>query len=256
MKYTRQRETAEIEAEIARVRREMDETLSAIESRLTTEHLIDQAIAYTRQSGAREFASNLGTSVKQNPLSVTLVGIGLAWLMLSGRHAAPPSDEAHGMAGGTERARASIKEGAVAAAQTVSQTVRGAAQKWTEAGASIRYRSRQAVDATRVRAERARRGFGSILNEQPLVLGAIGVAIGAAIAAAAPQTRAEDEWIGEAGDWLTDELKRSWEERRESLRETADPSRAPAEDRPEHVAAPSPPSPQQPVAAGSGAREP
>ena len=255
MKYKRQRETAEIEAEIARVRREMDETLGAIESRLTTEHLIDQAIAYTRQSGAREFASNLGTSVKQNPLSVTLVGIGLAWLMLSGRRATAGGDEAHGMAGSTERARESIKEGAVAAGQTVSQTVRGAAQKWTEAGASIRYRSRQAVDATRVRAERARRGFGSILNEQPLVLGAIGVAIGAAIAAAAPQTRAEDEWMGEARDWLTDELKRSWEERRESLRETADPSRAPAQERSEHAAAASQPSPQQPVPASSDARE-
>ena len=76
MKYDRQRSPAEIEAEIARVRRSMDTTLTEIEGRLTTSQLVDQGIDYLRHSSAREFVSNLGTSVKHNPLSVTLVGIG------------------------------------------------------------------------------------------------------------------------------------------------------------------------------------
>lgn len=183
MRYPRQRQTAEIEAEIARARREMDTTLGAIESKLTTDHLIDQGITYLKQSGGREFVSNLGASVRQNPLSVTLVGVGLAWLMLSGRRAAATETGAPSPAGAAE----------------------GAA-KGSETDPRVRDRARIAVEATRHQVVRARRGFDSMVNEQPLVLGAVGVALGAAIAAAVPRTRTEDEWLGEASDRFAQHL--------------------------------------------------
>jgi hypothetical protein len=226
MRYERQRSAAEIESEIARVRREMDATLSAIENRLTTDHLVDRGIAYLRQSGAREFASNLGNSVKQNPLSVTLVGVGLAWLMLSGRQDMPESNAegasaAEGLKDQAGEAMGRIADTATSARQTLSRTARNASARSAEFGASVRDRTRLAMGTTRRQAERARRGFDYLLQEQPLALGAIGLAVGAVIAAAAPRTRTEDEWMGEASARFTADLKQTGKEQVEKAGEAA-----------------------------------
>jgi hypothetical protein len=45
------------------------------------------------------------------------------------------------------------------------------------------------------------------MREQPLALGAIGVAIGAVMAAMAPRTQKEDELMGETRDRLVDQVK-------------------------------------------------
>ena len=50
------------------------------------------------------------------------------------------------------------------------------------------------------------------MREQPLALGAIGLAVGAVLASAAPRTRVEDEWMGDASDRLTDRAKEAGRE--------------------------------------------
>jgi len=60
-------------ASIERTRSEMDSTLSAIEERLTPGQMMDQGLEYLRNSGGREYLSNLGSSLKDNPLPATLV---------------------------------------------------------------------------------------------------------------------------------------------------------------------------------------
>ena len=55
--------------------------------------------------------------------------------------------------------------------------------------------------------QRARGGLDSLVNEQPLALGAIGLAIGAILGAAAPRTRLEEETMGEASRNLTEKAK-------------------------------------------------
>ena len=52
---------------------------------------------------------------------------------------------------------------------------------------------------------RTGRGLMNALQDEPLVFGAIAVAVGAAIGAALPSTRREDEWMGETRDHLRDE---------------------------------------------------
>ncbi|HYD99934.1 MAG TPA: DUF3618 domain-containing protein [Alphaproteobacteria bacterium] len=74
----------EIEAEIARRRAAMSETLEAISRKLSPGQIMDEALGYVRTNGGTEFAQNLATSAKNNPIPVALVGIGIAWLMLGG----------------------------------------------------------------------------------------------------------------------------------------------------------------------------
>jgi hypothetical protein len=50
----------------------------------------------------------------------------------------------------------------------------------------------------------ARESLNSMVGEQPLIAGAVGLAIGAVIAAALPKTEAEDKLMGEAADHIKD----------------------------------------------------
>jgi hypothetical protein len=53
---------------------------------------------------------------------------------------------------------------------------------------------------------RAKRTLLDTLQDEPLILGALAVAIGAAIGAALPSTQVEDEWLGDARDKVRDEV--------------------------------------------------
>jgi hypothetical protein len=59
-----------------------------------------------------------------------------------------------------------------------------------------------------------RRGFFETLHERPLVLGALGVGIGAAL----PTTEREDEWLGDARDRVKDRANRLTREQLEVAR--------------------------------------
>jgi hypothetical protein len=60
-----------------------------------------------------------------------------------------------------------------------------------------------------------------MMREQPLALGAIGVAIGAVLAAMAPRTQKEDELMGETRDRLMDQAKEAGKEKLEQAKEVA-----------------------------------
>ncbi len=230
---------AQLEAEIAETRADIDNTLDALQQRLSPGQLIDQAIAYARTSAPREFASNLSATVRNNPVPVTLLGIGLAWLMISGPSAPPPRgvrgdgagvtdrideglDEAGARAGAiTDRVGSAVEEagakmsrmadGVRDSASRVRSGAANVADQVAQRGRRIRRGARDLVDTARGGVDRARagvastrRGFEDMMQEQPLVLGAVGVAVGAVIAAALPGTRREDEWLGDTRDELVD----------------------------------------------------
>jgi hypothetical protein len=68
---------------------------------------------------------------------------------------------------------------------------------------------------------RARRGVLETFYEQPLVLGALGLAVGAAIGAAVPASAAEDSVMGEAGDRIKRDAERVGREQLAKARATA-----------------------------------
>jgi hypothetical protein len=84
--------SAEIEREVQESRAEIEHTLDAIQERLSPGQLVDQALGYFRGGRGVDFARNLGDSIAQNPIPVTLMGVGLAWMMFSGQRSARDSD--------------------------------------------------------------------------------------------------------------------------------------------------------------------
>jgi ElaB/YqjD/DUF883 family membrane-anchored ribosome-binding protein len=200
----------EILAEIDRTRHEMDYTLSAIEERLTPGQLVDQGIDYLRHSGANEFVQNLGGQVKYNPLPVTLVGIGIAWLMAAGKKHPDYGSTSYG-AGVGERvgqAKDKVTEGAQAMRDRAGAATQSAKERISAIGSS----ARNQVD-------RAKGGADYMMREQPLALGVIGLAVGALFAALAPRTREEDELMGDTRDRLMDQAKEVGREKLEQAKE-------------------------------------
>ncbi len=79
------RDPREIEAELDRTRAQMSHTLDELQHKFSPGELFDQALSYMRSSNDGDLALSLKHTITRNPLAVTLVGIGLAWLALSGR---------------------------------------------------------------------------------------------------------------------------------------------------------------------------
>lgn len=250
------RSSEEIESDIERTRAEVSSTLDAIQQKLTPGQLIDQAVSYARTSLPADFGANLGNAVRDNPLPVALVGIGLAWLMASGRNA-------DGLA--RQRRRIAVREDMHAASYPARAhpdehhdgTAHRAASKIGEAGremkdkvsnlghrigdstSSAANRAREMGQGARARigefSERSQRSYyrtkdsvSHIVEEQPLLIGALGLAVGTLLGAALPRTQREDEMMGEARDDLMGRAKDTLREQtthvKESVQRTMDES--------------------------------
>jgi len=81
----------QLERETEATRARIAATLDELRGRMTPGQLVDQFVDYARDSGGGEFVRNFGNQVVGNPIPVTLVGAGLAWLMMAGRRG-PPRD--------------------------------------------------------------------------------------------------------------------------------------------------------------------
>ena len=235
------RSSEQIQADIQRTRADLDRTLTQLERRLEPRRLMDQGIDFLRDNGAREYFSNLGQAAKDQPLPIALVGVGLAWMMMTNgrvresRHdsralgdtlgsAAASAGERIGEGVDAMSSRASELTGKVsgAASQLASQT-RDAAQRTSQslaaAADATRARAAQVGEATRESAQKLRNGYDRLVSEEPLALGAIGLVLGAVLAAAAPRTRPEDEWMGSSSDKLLDDAKRVGTEKLQEVKD-------------------------------------
>jgi len=241
------RDSKQIEADLDQTRARVSETLDALKHKLNPDELASEAFNYFRSSGGGEFTSNLGAAIKNNPVPATLVGVGLAWLMMSGRNGSASRSglSAQSESSGT-RSNNRVAEGLSRASPTSDkddETVSSARDKvsgaahWARTGVASmaeqgRDRSQQLSQsashisaAGREHAERAKSMFGRMVNEQPLVLGAIGVAVGAVLAAGLPETRAEDEIMGEKRDELMSRAQEKGKEQLDKAQQVAESAR-------------------------------
>jgi ElaB/YqjD/DUF883 family membrane-anchored ribosome-binding protein len=272
--YADTRSPEEIESDIERTRADFSSTIEALQQKLTPSDLMDQAVDYALSTTPGAFSVNLVNSVRDNPVPVALIGVGIAWLMAAGRqpnvHAQrarhqraarrstfyPGADAAYdngadlGYASAT-RATAGSSEGMLGrAASKTSETARDLKDKANEVGqrlsetaSEMTERAHQASQSARSRLHetaesaqarvnemgqrsqreyyRAKDRFGQLLDEQPLIVGALGIAIGAALGAALPNTRRENELMGDTRDGLLGRVKETALEQAEVVKQSA-----------------------------------
>jgi Protein of unknown function (DUF3618) len=78
----------ELERQAREARAQMTGTLNELRGRMTPGQMVDQVADYAREGPAADFIRNLGREVRENPLPLTLIAAGVAWLIVaSGRSA-------------------------------------------------------------------------------------------------------------------------------------------------------------------------
>ena len=76
-------QSEKLEREAGRTRAQLSETLDELRARMTPGQVIDQLIDYAREGPVAQFGRNLAREVRENPLPLVLIGVGIAWLMLA-----------------------------------------------------------------------------------------------------------------------------------------------------------------------------
>jgi ElaB/YqjD/DUF883 family membrane-anchored ribosome-binding protein len=202
---------------------------------------------------ASHWASSLGDTVKQNPVPVALIGAGLAWLMMGvSRHSARTEphtrhydydthevtvyDAYNAPLSGTQERSSSLRERAGEMASGVQGRLNTAGERVSHAAASAREsvshaaasaRERVGETAEHLRHQVRQQGgktketFNYLRDEQPLVLGALGFALGAALGAGLPSTQREDELMGEARDQVIHRVQELGEEQLDKAKHVA-----------------------------------
>ncbi|HET6654745.1 MAG TPA: DUF3618 domain-containing protein [Gammaproteobacteria bacterium] len=208
-----------LESDAEATRRRMNDTIEALEYKLSPGQLLDESIDYLRHSGSGDFVSNLGHSARSNPMPVVLAGISIGWLMLSNPDRQPSSRGARlGAARDRTKGRAQAAAGkAHDAADGARERLHDARERMHQAGDGTRALGGKAADNARQAAD----GFSRLLHEQPLLVGALGLALGAALGAGMPSTRTEDEMLGEARDEVVDKAAEAGREQAEKVQATA-----------------------------------
>lgn len=115
------------------------------------------------------------------------------------------SSGASSASSGVSSAAGSVRDGASSLGESARAYGHDAADAAWRAEQAALDRARWAGDEARRLGNRARRTFIDTLQEEPLVIGAVALAIGAAIGASLPSTRIEDEYLGDARDNLRDQ---------------------------------------------------
>jgi Protein of unknown function (DUF3618) len=173
--------SAQLEREAEQTRAQFAATLDELRSRITPGQLLDQTLDFARASNAGEFVRNLGRDARDNPLPLALIGTGLAWLMMTnGRRR-----------GGFD---AALADAARSASGSIEPTagVRGSAD-WVGSAASS---AGERASGVYQDAAAAGGSFLAFCREHPLVLGGIGVALGALLGAALPASETEHRTTG------------------------------------------------------------
>jgi hypothetical protein len=164
------------------------------------------------------FVRDLGEAARQNPLSAALIGMGVLWLFTGSRTAERAGEFVRDSgfdripdAGAFEAARSTFNSGADAIGERVMSAKDALRDGSAGAFDSANRIGRDYADTTSEYVspipgagaemfQTIRSNLADFFRAQPLALGAIGLAIGAGIAAALPPSELETTYLGETSD--------------------------------------------------------
>ncbi len=220
-------ETEKIKAQIEETRAELGETIDAIQERLSfsnisgqvSEHVnqavetakgavydatIGKAVNIMKNLGNEISTTSFGRTVKNNPIPFLLIGAGaglLAYQSFSGNGKGRSRSRqlSGGSAGDFVNSRDNADSGSLG---SVSGAITGVKDTVSTAAGTAYEKVTGAVDQVYNKAgeygSTAREQYDHYLEENPLAVGAVALALGAAVGLAIPATRYEGQLMGQA----------------------------------------------------------
>lgn len=170
------RDPDQLEREIDAQRQHVSRLVASLEDRLSPGQLAGQLFG-AGKDGSKEFATNLSHAVRANPVPALLTAGGMLWLYA--QRDRPIHRDPYEVTSTTEPGMGDKLHG-----------------KWDSTKGKAR-----------LKAHEARMGFDNMLEDNPVALGALGIAAGALLGALLPSTESEDRWMGEIRDRVAEDLK-------------------------------------------------
>lgn len=184
--------TDTIEDDIHATREGIGDKMDRLQERLSPSDMFESVIDFARSNGGA-IASGVSNTVREHPLPITMIGAGVLWLALASRSRDDLEyaygETREGTAGRLRRRAASMGEG-----------LRERASDLRERASDLGERAGELSGRARDEARRYGRSGGEFVRAHPVLVGAVGVALGAALAAALPRTAREDSVFGERAE--------------------------------------------------------
>ena len=226
-----QPDPADLERQAEALRADMDRTLSALERKFSPEQLIDRSLGYLREHGG-ELSQTLGATMRNNPVPIVMTLAGLTWLVASSYNSRQPPGQDLSSRFARSGVGQKLQQRAQTARERLSETAASTRDRWSATTQSARdrfassdsgsgrvsSRLHSARDSARDRAHQVQERVSTMLDEQPLVVGALAVAVGAIIGTAIPSTQYENRVLGTARDRTLSKAQQLGEQQYDSLK--------------------------------------
>lgn len=237
--------SAELEREAEAARERVADTAESIRRKLTAGQMIDEFSDMFTGGDLSGALGTLKTQVRDNPLPVLLVGAGIAWLAFGqgvaggngsgsrtqsrprAAHRYNSADPTHHPTSGVDGSMmSSVTDGVKSAAASMTHAVSGAAESVSEAVSGMAGSASGTVSdmagslsdtADRLRhsmlsgashmPRKLQRSASGLAEQEPLLIAALGLTIGAVAGAMFPASQFEKEEIGPHVDRLRDGAK-------------------------------------------------
>lgn len=201
------REPEDLQREADAIRADLDRTLNALERKLSPRQLLDRSLDYMQANGG-DVLQKIGATVNKNPLPLLLTSAGLIWLAAASRSSSKRRQSSASMSsrsGDFDRSSQSFSS-------SMQGEASGLKQRAYRTLDATRSRAGRTWGATRERTHELGQNLNGLIREQPLVCGAIALAVGAVIGAAFPASAYERDLVSrarEAGTDMLDEMSAS-----------------------------------------------
>ncbi len=216
----------QIERDIEDERARMRDTLNDLQQKLSLDSIVADIGGLFRGQG--DIARSVSETVGRNPAAVALVGVGLAWLWLGRDRTTPAasgtqdtgrpsgqgrSDPAPGMMGAVRDATNAVGDAVSDTASAVGEAASALTDRLSAGLEGLSDDAKARVLAARRAAHDARlssaaavkdgaRAATGFFEDQPLVVGALALALGAAIGGVLQRSKIEDDTMGDSSDQL------------------------------------------------------
>jgi ElaB/YqjD/DUF883 family membrane-anchored ribosome-binding protein len=205
------REPEDLQREADAIRADMDRTLNALERKLSPRQLLDRSLNYMQENGG-DVLQKIGATVNKHPLPLLLTSAGLIWLAAASRSSSkrrwdtPSTAPRSGDFDAASQSFGSSQSFDSSSGQ-VGSGLKARANRTLDA---TRQRASRTLGATRERTQELGQSLNSMIREQPLVCGAVALAVGAIVGAAFPASAYERNLVARAraaGESMLDEAK-------------------------------------------------
>ena len=160
-----------------------------------------------RTESGSSFVNDLREAATRNPVSAALIGMGVLW-MLTGAKSPAGAASALRSAGldripdALDNVRTGLAQSAGSVRDAAASTLDAVRERSASTLDNVTQYGRGAMPDPGAAFDSARDSLTELFRAQPLALGAIGLAIGAGIAAAMPNTDIEDAYLGEVSQTI------------------------------------------------------